>query len=112
MYNLRPIELLLLVFSPFIVDASVTLARRSLRGEKVWQAHHEHYYQRLVKNGFGHRNTALHGYILMLAVGSSAVWAAQQEAMAQFGVGVAWGVVYLVLIVVSSQYWRRDRSGR
>jgi len=112
MDNLWPIWVPLLVFSPFIVDASVTLAKRILRGEKVWQAHREHYYQRLVKNGFGHRNTALLGYILMLAVGSSAVWAAQQEAMAQFGVGAAWSAVYLVLIVVSGQHWRRGRSGR
>ncbi len=110
--NLWPIWLPLLVFSPFIVDASVTLAKRSLRGEKVWQAHHEHHYQLLVRNGFGHRNTALLGYSLRLAVGSSAVWVAQQEAMAQFGVGVAWSVVYLVLVVVSGQYWRRGRSGR
>ncbi len=110
--SLWPVWLPLLVFSPFIVDASVTLAKRSLRGEKVWQAHRDHYYQRLVKNGFGHRNTALLEYILMLAVGASAVWAVQQEAMAQFGVGVVWSVVYLILIVVSGQYWRSDRSER
>ena len=35
-----------LIFSPFIVDATVTLFRRLLRGEPVWKAHREHYYQR------------------------------------------------------------------
>jgi UDP-N-acetylmuramyl pentapeptide phosphotransferase/UDP-N-acetylglucosamine-1-phosphate transferase len=110
--SLWPVWFPLLVFSPFIVDASVTLAKRGLRGEKVWQAHREHYYQRLVKNGFGHRNTALLEYILMLAVGASAMWAVQQEAMAQLGVAVAWSVVYLILIVVVGQYWRRGRSHR
>ena len=110
--SLWPVWFPLLVFSPFIVDASVTLAKRGLRGEKVWQAHREHYYQRLVKNGFGHRNTALLEYILMLAVGACAMWAVQQEAMAQLGVGVAWSVVYLILIVVVGRYWRRGRSRR
>ena len=37
-----------LIFSPFIVDATVTLFRRLFRGKKIWQAHREHYYQRLV----------------------------------------------------------------
>ena len=46
-----------LIFSPFIVDATVTLFRRLLQGEKVWQAHRKHYYQRLVLGGWGHRKT-------------------------------------------------------
>jgi UDP-N-acetylmuramyl pentapeptide phosphotransferase/UDP-N-acetylglucosamine-1-phosphate transferase len=56
-----------LVFSPFIVDASVTLARRLLRRDKVWQAHRDHYYQRLVRLGWGHRKTALAEYAAMAA---------------------------------------------
>ncbi|MBU4499659.1 MAG: UDP-phosphate N-acetylglucosaminyl 1-phosphate transferase, partial [Gammaproteobacteria bacterium] len=57
----------LLVFSPFIVDASVTLARRALRGEKIWRAHRSHYYQRVVLLGATHRQLALAAYALMLA---------------------------------------------
>jgi len=56
----------LLVFSPFIVDASVTLIRRALRGEKVWRAHRSHYYQRVVLLGATHRQLALAAYALML----------------------------------------------
>lgn len=62
-----------LIFSPFIVDATVTLIRRLLRGEQVWQAHREHYYQRLVLAGWGHRKTVMAEYMLMLACGISAV---------------------------------------
>src|SRR6476659_1011719 len=69
--GLWPLWLPVLVFSPFIADASVTLAKRALRGEKIWQAHREHYYQRVVRAGFGHRNMALLGYILMFAAGIS-----------------------------------------
>jgi UDP-N-acetylmuramyl pentapeptide phosphotransferase/UDP-N-acetylglucosamine-1-phosphate transferase len=57
----------LLVFSPFIVDASVTLARRGLRGEKIWRAHRSHYYQRTVLLGASHRQLAWAAYALMLA---------------------------------------------
>jgi UDP-GlcNAc:undecaprenyl-phosphate GlcNAc-1-phosphate transferase len=57
----------LLVFSPFIVDASVTLTRRGLRGEKIWQAHRSHYYQRVVLLGASHRQLAWAAYALMLA---------------------------------------------
>jgi UDP-N-acetylmuramyl pentapeptide phosphotransferase/UDP-N-acetylglucosamine-1-phosphate transferase len=62
----------LLVFSPFIVDASVTLARRALRGEKIWRAHRSHYYQRVVLLGATHRQLALAAYALMLLVSALA----------------------------------------
>src|SRR5512139_2603528 len=62
----------LLVFSPFIVDASVTLSGRALRGEKIWQAHRSHYYQRVVLLGASHRQLALTAYALMLAMAALA----------------------------------------
>jgi len=47
----------LLVFLPFVADATVTLAGRILRRERVWQAHRSHFYQRLHRAGAGHRGT-------------------------------------------------------
>ena len=38
----------------FLADASLTLLRRLLRGERVWQAHREHFYQRAVQRGLSH----------------------------------------------------------
>ena len=38
----------------FFADATITLARRLLRGERVWQAHREHFYQQAVRAGLGH----------------------------------------------------------
>ena len=38
----------------FLADATITLARRLLRGERVWQAHREHFYQQAVRLGLGH----------------------------------------------------------
>jgi UDP-N-acetylmuramyl pentapeptide phosphotransferase/UDP-N-acetylglucosamine-1-phosphate transferase len=65
-HNTWPWLFPLLVFSPFIVDASVTLVRRALSGEKVWRAHRSHYYQRAVLLGATHRQLAVAAYLLML----------------------------------------------
>jgi UDP-N-acetylmuramyl pentapeptide phosphotransferase/UDP-N-acetylglucosamine-1-phosphate transferase len=63
----------LLAFLPFLADATITLARRALHGERVWQAHRSHYYQRLNLAGAGHRGTlAIYG-AAMLACASLAV---------------------------------------
>ncbi|SIQ96071.1 UDP-N-acetylmuramyl pentapeptide phosphotransferase/UDP-N-acetylglucosamine-1-phosphate transferase [Bosea sp. TND4EK4] len=35
-----------------IADATLTLLRRLLRGEKVWEAHRSHFYQQATVNGF------------------------------------------------------------
>lgn len=55
----------LLVFSPFWVDASITLVRRIVRGERFWEAHRSHYYQRWVLAGYSHRQVVLWQYALM-----------------------------------------------
>ncbi|SER18297.1 UDP-N-acetylmuramyl pentapeptide phosphotransferase/UDP-N-acetylglucosamine-1-phosphate transferase [Nitrosomonas sp. Nm51] len=91
----------LLIFSPFIVDATVTLIKRLARGEKIWQAHRQHYYQRMVQSGFGHKNTALFGYGLMLMAGASAVWVNGQATIAQLIVAVIWGAIYLGLMLMA-----------
>jgi UDP-N-acetylmuramyl pentapeptide phosphotransferase/UDP-N-acetylglucosamine-1-phosphate transferase len=38
----------------FLADATITLLRRLLRGERVWQAHREHFYQQAVRRGLSH----------------------------------------------------------
>ena len=55
----------ILVFSPFILDASLTLAKRMCVRAAIWRAHRDHYYQRLVRMGWGHRRTAIAAYVLM-----------------------------------------------
>lgn len=90
-----------LIFSPFIADATVTLIKRLFQGKRIWQAHCEHYYQRMVQSSLGHRNTALVAYGLMLTTGASAVWANAQDVALQIRMAMIWGSVYLVLMVVS-----------
>ena len=95
-----PLWISVLIFSPFIVDATVTLARRGLRLERVWQAHKTHYYQKLVQLGWGHRKTVLAEYGLMLACGGSAFLAHGSGRVGQWTVIAFWAIVYALLIVL------------
>jgi len=106
-----PLWFPVLTFSPFIVDASITLMRRALRGEKVWQAHREHYYQRLVRSGMGHRTTALVEYGLMSACGLSALSALYGSSYMQAGVLAAWAFVYCVLALIVDRRWHKFDGG-
>lgn len=38
----------------YLADATVTLGRRALRGDPVWRAHREHFYQRAARRGLDH----------------------------------------------------------
>ncbi len=100
----------LLVFSPFIVDASVTLARRLLSGARVWEAHRDHYYQRLVQLGLGHRGTAFAEYALMTACGLAALWIMTLAATLQYVALAATGLLYVGLIAVIERAWRAQRA--
>ena len=90
----------ILVFSPFIVDATVTLLRRLLRRERVWQAHKTHYYQRLVQLGWGHRRTVMAEYVLMLACATSAVVGVQMGPTGQWLILIGWCLIYFALMLL------------
>ena len=97
--GLWPLWFPVLVFAPFVCDATLTLLRRFARGERVWQAHREHYYQRLVRMGFGHRGTALIEYAAMLGCALAAVLARAASLPAQLAT-LAGAVVVLAGIAV------------
>jgi len=105
--GLLPVWLGILVFSPFIVDASITLCRRMLRGEKFWKAHKSHYYQRLVESGWGHRRTVLAEYALMAACSASAVAATSQSLWRQTVIIAGWALIYVILIFLIQRAARR-----
>ena len=43
----------------YLADATVTLLRRGMRGEIVWRAHRQHFYQRAVQRGLSHARVVL-----------------------------------------------------
>lgn len=104
--GIAPLWISALVFSPFIVDATVTLLRRALRGESIWKAHRSHYYQRLAMRGWGHRRTVLWEYALMLACAASAILVARADSGQTWPwfVIAGWAVAYLVLAFAADRY--------
>ena len=97
----------IMVFSPFIVDATVTLFKRGLRGEKVWQAHREHYYQRLVLIGWGHKKTALAEYILMLAIAICALVMLKLPNLGVFLLLLFWLFIYSFIMLTIDKKWHK-----
>ena len=42
------------VLAPFLFDTGVTLVSRIIRGQRWYEAHREHFYQRLIRQGWSH----------------------------------------------------------
>lgn len=102
----------ILVFSPFVADATVTLLRRMLRREKFWSAHRAHYYQRLARMGWSHRRLALVEYALMAACGISAL-IMLHESLAFQVVGLsAWLAIYAGLMLFIDRCWANSGASR
>ncbi len=91
---LRP-EPWLILIAAFASDATITLLRRALRGERLMSAHRSHAYQILSRRWGGHRPvTLLYGAMTLF-------WAAPLAALAQFGLlyaPLAVAVAYLPVL--------------
>jgi UDP-N-acetylmuramyl pentapeptide phosphotransferase/UDP-N-acetylglucosamine-1-phosphate transferase len=82
----------------YLADASLTLLQRLRRGERLWQAHRTHFYQRAVAGGRGHGTVAAavagcDWVLLGLALAATAGYALP----ALVGAAVVVGVFLLVL---------------
>jgi UDP-N-acetylmuramyl pentapeptide phosphotransferase/UDP-N-acetylglucosamine-1-phosphate transferase len=100
------------VFSPFILDATWTVIRRTLRGKKPWQAHREHFYQRLVGLGWGHRRTVLWSYALMLKCSLIAVLCFSFTAVYVQGIMLGLLTVAYIALITGINAMERRRSSR
>jgi UDP-N-acetylmuramyl pentapeptide phosphotransferase/UDP-N-acetylglucosamine-1-phosphate transferase len=76
-----------------LMDATITLLKRLARGEKVWEAHRSHFYQRATNNGFTAMSVSTHvfGLNLLLAVLAAVTlrWPAWPVQGACLAIGVA-----------------------
>jgi UDP-N-acetylmuramyl pentapeptide phosphotransferase/UDP-N-acetylglucosamine-1-phosphate transferase len=105
-----PLWIGILVFSPFIVDATVTLIKRILRRERFWEAHKTHYYQRLVQLGWGHRRTVLWEYALMFLCVLSALFVRYLSPSAQWVLISIWLAGYLAIMLAVHQLEARGET--
>jgi UDP-GlcNAc:undecaprenyl-phosphate/decaprenyl-phosphate GlcNAc-1-phosphate transferase len=99
-----------LVFLPFIGDATITLVRRFASGDNILQAHRDHYYQRLVRLGLGHGGTLALYLALMLGAAVSAIAALQRPPAIGAAVLALWIVALLLLYAGIGYYWRCNQG--
>lgn len=108
--ELWPIWFPVMIFAPFILDATVTLIKRAIRGETLWQAHREHYYQRMVQLGIGHRATALIEYAMMICGGICALWTLQSPNIL-LAVVIIWVLIYGIAMAYLDYRWKVSKGG-
>ena len=106
-HNVWPIWFPIVIFSPFIIDATVTLVVRASSEHSIFHAHRNHYYQRLIRMGLGHKYTALAEYALMLLTSCLAI------SMLSFGLVVQLvclfilGIAYIILMLIIDRKWNK-----
>jgi UDP-N-acetylmuramyl pentapeptide phosphotransferase/UDP-N-acetylglucosamine-1-phosphate transferase len=107
-----PLWFPLLVFAPFIGDATLTLFKRLARRQRVWEAHRDHYYQRMVRMGLGHRRTAYVSYAAMAACAAAALWARDRSPGFQAGAFAAATALLVVIAACVDLKWARFQRGQ
>ncbi len=100
----------LLVFLPFVADATVTVARRLARGEHVFEPHKTHYYQRLHRMGAGHAGTLLFYGVLIAGTCASALFTLASDAAAGWWMLGAWSAAIGALFAGIDYHWRKEES--
>jgi len=100
-----------LVFAPFVFDASVTLALRLKRREAIWLPHRKHYYQRMVRIGWGHASVAVGNYLVMALTGAIALAALSWNPGTQ-----AWAIAlvlgtYTAIAMWFDRRWSKSEAG-
>jgi UDP-N-acetylmuramyl pentapeptide phosphotransferase/UDP-N-acetylglucosamine-1-phosphate transferase len=98
-----------LVFLPFMGDATATLARRAVRGERVWEAHRTHYYQRFHQLGAGHGGTLLLYCGLMAGGGASALAVLALNPDAGWYAVAVWTGIIAALFAGIDYHWGQKR---
>ena len=104
---LWPMWFPVIVFSPFILDATITLLKRALLREKLWQAHREHYYQRMIQLGWGHKKTAIAEYTLMLLIAICALVMLKLSYTWVILLLLFWLFIYFFIMLKIDKLWKQ-----
>ncbi|MBT7136678.1 MAG: glycosyltransferase family 4 protein [Rhodospirillaceae bacterium] len=82
----------------YLADATTTLLRRAVKGEKVWQPHRQHFYQQAVQRGLSHAMVAA-GIALLGSLLVNLAWQANHGwAMPALAVAIVLSFGFLVLL--------------
>jgi UDP-N-acetylmuramyl pentapeptide phosphotransferase/UDP-N-acetylglucosamine-1-phosphate transferase len=81
----------------YLADATITIARRILRGEKIWQAHRQHFYQRAVAGGLSHARVSLMIALANLGLIALAILSVRYPMASLIGAAIVTALLLIVL---------------
>ena len=99
-----------LVFLPFVADATLTLAQRARRRERLWEGHRGHFYQRLHQLGAGHGGTLAVYASAMVGTAATAVGCRLWAPAAGWWALAAWIAVVITLFATIDYHWRKKTN--
>ena len=82
----------------YLADATLTLIRRALKGEKVWQAHRQHFYQQAVQRGLSHVNVTARVAVLGALLVNLAWFAENGWALQALSAALLLSAIFLFLL--------------
>jgi Fuc2NAc and GlcNAc transferase len=103
-----PIVVWVILLGVFVFDATVTLARRAMRGERVYAAHRNHAYQRAVRAGRSHRFVSTGVLLANAGLAALALLAVRQPRLALLCLAVAAIALWLVYRFIEATHPMRD----
>ena len=97
----------------YVADSTITLLRRLLRGERVWQAHRSHFYQRATDGGFSVIDVVARVFLTNLALcGLAVATVILPGALGEIGAlfGGTLLVAWLLVTFARGRRWAGDAS--
>ncbi|CAN5370021.1 glycosyl transferase [soil metagenome] len=98
-----PIWMSVLIFAPFIADATITLAIWTFAGSRVWKPHRQHFYQRVVMLGWTQKRLLVSEAALMLVCSVLAIAALRAPIPFRWATLIFSAVLFCSLAVVVSR---------
>lgn len=84
----------------YLADATITLFRRIARGDRFWDAHRSHFYQRATNNGFSVSQVVAEVFLLNLYLAGLAVASVVIGSIAADAVALVLGVLGVTIVLV------------
>ena len=91
----------------YLCDATFTLARRAYAGDKLWQAHRSHFYQRAIDGGFSVREVVTQVFALNVVLAAMAIGIVMRPATV-----TTIGAVVVGTLLVAGLLYRFERGKR
>jgi UDP-N-acetylmuramyl pentapeptide phosphotransferase/UDP-N-acetylglucosamine-1-phosphate transferase len=90
----------------YLADATITLLRRLAKGERLWEAHRTHFYQRAIANGFTASQVTARVFALNVALAALAVVTVLAPGLLVEAIALALGTALVLATLVQ---WSRPR---